>query len=1326
MAKKRLLTFLVMVFLILSSLSFVFNFNSISQPLAGNTLYVGSTSTYKTIQDAVDNASSGDTIIVANGTYVESVKINKTLILIGNSTTDCKIVHNFTGSGEVSHFSTALNVSAPGVNITGFNITVTGPYNYGIFSSSSNTRIFNNNIKTIGVRCHGILLYLTSNHILQENNIETHGFRAYGIFAWSSSYNDILNNTITTNNESGYGISLLNSDNDFAFNNTILTLGLNGNGIQIWDSSHSRILGHTITTTGQDAYGLYIRQNCMNNTIEDNRINTSNQSARGIHIQQITMNYFTNNTVGTAGQWGYGIYIVGGSNNNWFTDNTIGTTGDFADGVFIVTTSDDNNFHNNKISCLGQSSYGFQIDNANYNNISECEILTSGSTSPGIYVDGAKIAVVNTTISTGAASNDLVSLNDGNMTVINSSFTTVFSTSGVVQVKNYLDIQVYYNDSLTPIKDADIKITDNNYTIYSTAVYGGSDQKTDVTGRIEDIIVLDRWYYYSNTAIENTTNISVEKTHHRTWSENRININMSTSHSETFVSSDIRKPPIPKNLTIRRIPGTNSLNISWDQNPDTVTYTVWAIKACNWAIIANVTHPQNWTLDENIPDNTYHYYRIEAWDAVGLGSGLSGTKDFNLTDITPPQIPVNLRINTVPDGDALNISWDINLDDTKYYEVWWENPSNSLWEKIANISQPQNSMIWSDELLINGSSYKFRLRAWDKVDLASGFTTPIIGIHRDYIPPYPPYNLKAIAVSDTAINLSWSHSMDSDVVGHYIYSTAQNGTSEGPYFYKATTTEEYYIVPDLLENMQYFFILRSYDEANNTSPDSNWTSGITLAIPPRVPTIDKLSNYTNNETLNLTGTADPGTKVLIYRFLNNLYIKLGEGFADNSGKYGIEISLETGPNQLTARARDDAKVYSDHSEVHSIILDQESPFARAGPDININEGEILLLNGSLSSDNYGISSYEWKFNYNGTLKIFTGKLNLFKFEYSGIYAITLTVTDLAGNIGSDTFIVNVSKAQLQKPFITETTPIQNTTNYLIINKVTIKFSLPMDQPSVISAIDFIPDVDFTPKWDNENKTLVIKFDNFLAYNTSYILKIGNCTAQNGENLIDAPFILRFTTEKKSVTYKDQVLEPKADSEFEPGHTITVSGKTEGFVAGTIVNITIGDRSASGTISSDGSYSIEIKLPFDEGNFYLNTTIGEISGSSIPIEIKFPDKPTDGDGDDGEDTGILGLGSDMDLIIFAIIVIIIILLIILAQVTRRKRREQIDEEEFFIDEQDEEEEDEEEEELEDEDIEEDNEDLEDEELTDEDLEDVEELEEEELVDDEIVDEELIEE
>ncbi|HDN50490.1 MAG TPA: hypothetical protein ENG06_01795, partial [Thermoplasmatales archaeon] len=68
------------------------------------------------IQDAVDNASNGDTIYVWNGTYHENVEVNKTVSIIGNGSQNCIVQ-------AADSNKPAFHINADWVNISGFSIT---------------------------------------------------------------------------------------------------------------------------------------------------------------------------------------------------------------------------------------------------------------------------------------------------------------------------------------------------------------------------------------------------------------------------------------------------------------------------------------------------------------------------------------------------------------------------------------------------------------------------------------------------------------------------------------------------------------------------------------------------------------------------------------------------------------------------------------------------------------------------------------------------------------------------------------------------------------------------------------------------------------------------------------------------------------------------------------------------------------------------------------------------------------------------------------------------------------------------------------------------
>ncbi|WP_295620204.1 right-handed parallel beta-helix repeat-containing protein [uncultured Methanobrevibacter sp.] len=209
-----------------------------------------------TIQNAIDSAQSGDTIIITGTSYVHChFVVNKKLTIISNvgtAMTPCP--SNTRGSGTFGLFY--ISPEASGTVIQGFTLTNTiDEYDaYGILvRGASDVKIINCTINTTkyadGIRLEG-------------------------------ADNTVIDNSIIKNSTTG--INIVNSTNT-AIQNSIVQDS--NTGINIVNSTKTTITNNNIRNNG--LYGVNIDENNQNTTIDSNNI-TDN---KGFGIRIISANY---------------------------------------------------------------------------------------------------------------------------------------------------------------------------------------------------------------------------------------------------------------------------------------------------------------------------------------------------------------------------------------------------------------------------------------------------------------------------------------------------------------------------------------------------------------------------------------------------------------------------------------------------------------------------------------------------------------------------------------------------------------------------------------------------------------------------------------------------------------------------------------------------------------------------------------------------------------------------------------------------------------------------------------------------------------------------
>ena len=114
-----------------------------------------------------------------------------------------------------------------------------------------------------------------------------------------------------------------------------------------------------------------------------------------------------------------------------------------------------------------------------------------------------------------------------------------------------------------------------------------------------------------------------------------------------------------------------------------------------------------------------------------------------------------------------------------------------------------------------------------------------------------------------------------------------------------------------------------------------------------------------------------------------------------------------GEFEVTLTVRD-ASGLEDADTITVTVLDTEMPVAVAGADVLISRGDTVDLNASASTDNVGVTSYNWTFNDGISDVSYEQPVVQHQFNRAGIFTITLKVSDTAGNNGTETRTVSVN------------------------------------------------------------------------------------------------------------------------------------------------------------------------------------------------------------------------------------------------------------------------------------------------------------------------------
>jgi hypothetical protein len=602
-----------------------------------------------TIQDGINVAADGDTVIVQPGTYFENLNYNEKAISVGSqyliSQDSSYIVSTIIDGGNTESVLRIENVESSSAVFSGFTIlNGFSTHGGGIFCNNSIFEINNIILQNSEAIDQGGAIYCNNSTLTIENCSINNNDIVMGLGIIVCLNSELLcNNLLFYDNYSWDGGGLEIFDSNIAINNSIFENNQNemmGGAISIDNvfGTISNCIIQNNSTSVMDAGGIFINQSEVD-IVNTNIANNEASLGAGLSIAFNSTVNLSNSSV--SGNNSGNIYssegiLSSGSNINIYNciidNNSCGI--DFSTGNLVINNSE---FLNNNYRALFCSSSQVTIDSCSFsqnqfNNagancgggaimimggdndpfIISNSLFTGNSMSgDGINIGGGAIytysnSIIKNCIFTENSANISGSTNGGSAIYFNNSNSilsncifwdnSTFENGGVISLScdsnPILINSIIYNNSPNKIEYLETDpITSNSISIYYSDVQNG-----------EDIIQTNGFgnYYFDDSNIDSDPLF-----------EDAINENFLFSAISPCIDSGTPPgwliPPV-NNITIDELLGYNHIGINYDigafeYSNNAVEDELLPIKKVNISNYPNPFNPTT-TIEFSIPNES--------------------------------------------------------------------------------------------------------------------------------------------------------------------------------------------------------------------------------------------------------------------------------------------------------------------------------------------------------------------------------------------------------------------------------------------------------------------------------------------------------------------------------------------------------------------------------------------------------------------------------------------------------------------------------------------------------------------------------------------------
>lgn len=286
--------------------------------------------------------------------------------------------------------------------------------------------------------------------------------------------------------------------------------------------------------------------------------------------------------------------------------------------------------------------------------------------------------------------------------------------------------------------------------------------------------------------------------------------NVTAAPTQTPAPNRVRPRRVITPVVLTALPvSTNQINLSWTNHSDNVTglHVERALSPKGpWKRVISVPANADSCANAGLAAATTYYYRVMA-NASPYSTVASATTLSRATDRSPGHLSA-----TATSSNQIDLSWNDNVGDITGFKIErCEGKGCSNFIDIAAVGASVTSYQNTD--LTPLTSYSYRVRAYKESSHYAYSNIASATTSRSTAPPSVPKGLVASAVSSSQITLSWnSEAVDYRAAGYNVY---QYGERIG------STTGTTYTVKRLTANTQYCYSVQAFDNAGNSSFQSD-------------------------------------------------------------------------------------------------------------------------------------------------------------------------------------------------------------------------------------------------------------------------------------------------------------------------------------------------------------------------------------------------------------------------------------------------------------------------------------------------------------------------